>query len=109
MPRSAKLHRPASARQKPPEQYASSRRQGKTTTQRGYGWDWQRRRIRILERDNYLCVPCSAAGVYTPATEVDHIVNLALGGGNGGDNLQSICKACHAAKTALEADAGRQT
>ena len=31
---------------------------GKTTTQRGYGWKWQKTRKRILIRDQYLCVPC---------------------------------------------------
>ena len=34
------------------------------------------------------------------ATEVDHIIELALGGTNTIDNVQPLCKECHKAKTA---------
>ena len=48
-----------------------------------------------------LCVECMKRSVITPATDVDHIVP------HRGDrdlffdsnNLQSLCKACHTAKT----------
>ena len=34
------------------------------------------------------------------ATEIDHIIELASGGTNTLDNLQPLCKPCHAIKTA---------
>ena len=34
------------------------------------------------------------------ATEVDHIIELAIGGTNTIDNVQPLCSACHKAKTA---------
>ena len=33
------------------------------------------------------------------ATQVDHIIELAIGGTNTLDNLQPLCKPCHTAKT----------
>ena len=33
------------------------------------------------------------------ATQVDHIIELAIGGTNTLDNLQPLCKSCHTAKT----------
>lgn len=72
--------------------------------ERGYGYQWQKLRQVILRRDNYLCQPCLSNGRPTPATEVDHITPKAKGGDDGQDNLQSICRSCHAAKTKAEAD-----
>lgn len=47
-----------------------------------------------------LCVHCLEVNSYTEATQVDHIVALANGGGDDDENLQSLCKPCHAKKTA---------
>ena len=74
-----------------------------TTTERGYGWQWEKARRQALERDHGLCQPCAAAGRLTPATEVDHICSKAEGGGDNIENLQSICSPCHRAKTGAEA------
>jgi 5-methylcytosine-specific restriction protein A len=41
------------------------------------------------------------------STMVDHIVNKASGGDDSIENLQGICAACHAAKTAQESKAAR--
>ena len=79
-----------------------ARQRGKTTTQRGYGYAWQKLRQSIFERDGYLCQVCRRAGRITPATEIDHITNKAVGGTDDPDNLQAICKACHKAKTQEE-------
>lgn len=79
----------------------------KTTTQRGYGWQWQKLRKRILARDKHLCQPCKAAGRVTAATEVDHIVSKPRGGTDAPDNLRAICSPCHKAKTAQDAQDGR--
>ena len=70
------------------------------TTERGLGWEWQKFRLRILKRDLYLCQPCKREGRTTPATEVDHIIPRAKGGEMTDSNAQSICGACHEAKTA---------
>lgn len=69
---------------------------------RGYGRDWELIRKRILERDGYLCQMCLSEGLYTSASHVDHIVPKQKGGTNAESNLQSLCKPCHARKTATE-------
>ncbi len=75
-----------------------------STTARGYGWAWQKLRDRILKRDAGLCQPCKRRGHVTPnCRAVDHIRNKAQGGGDNEANLQTICTACHKAKTAAEA------
>lgn len=78
-----------------------------TTTERGYGWEWQKLRKRILQRDKYLCQPCKANGRITSATEVDHCIAKVNGGTDDPDNLRAICTPCHKAKTALESQDGR--
>jgi 5-methylcytosine-specific restriction protein A len=78
----------------------------KSTTERGYGWAWQRLRERILERDCGLCQPCKAHGRLTVAHAVDHIVSKANGGTDAERNLQAICETCHKAKTAAERAGG---
>jgi 5-methylcytosine-specific restriction protein A len=56
----------------------------------------------VLRRDSWLCRPCQQAGRITQATEVDHVVPKALGGTDAESNLQSICRRCHASKSARE-------
>lgn len=75
---------------------------GKTTTQRGYGYHWRKLREAVLQRDSHLCKPCAKRGIYSPATEVDHIINKKAGGSDEMSNLQSICPTCHAEKTQKE-------
>lgn len=74
---------------------------------RGYGHSWTKTRLRILERDMYLCQACLAQGRATPATEVDHIIPKSLGGTDDDDNLQSLDRSCHATKTQAEAAAAQ--
>lgn len=70
---------------------------------RGYGASWDKLRLVILKRDKYLCQPCRAKGVLTPATAVDHIKAKANGGTDDPGNLRAICDPCHKAKTAIDA------
>lgn len=92
----------------------ADRRRG-TRHERGYGSQWDRIREQVLQRDCGLCQTCQRAGLLTPATQVDHIVNKAqwrrlhggLAGVDGLTNLQAICVPCHRAKTAQERQAGR--
>lgn len=53
-------------------------------------------------RTQPLCRPCFADGRVTAATEVDHVVPKVDGGGDEIDNLQPICRRCHADKSARE-------
>lgn len=76
--------------------------QGKTKTQRGYGYTWTVRRARILERDHHLCQSCLKKGRAVTATTVDHIIPKAQGGTDEDRNLQSLCWPCHRSKTAKE-------
>lgn len=68
--------------------------------------DWARRRLRVLRRDAYACQVRDASGLMCleRGNEVDHIVN---NDDHDYSNLQTICRAHHAAKTQAEARAGR--
>lgn len=78
-------------------------RQGRTTTERGYGWKWQKLRKQVLERDGHLCQTCIRQGRYEQATEVDHILAKSQGGSDSLANLAAICEPCHREKTLKEA------
>lgn len=73
-----------------------------SVTERGYGGRWQRLRLKVLKRDDYLCQQCQALGLLTRASHVDHIVPKSQGGDDALANLQSLCPACHHAKTGGE-------
>lgn len=60
------------------------------------------RRARWLKA-NPLCVECKREGRTTVATVPDHKVPLWKGGPDTPENLQSLCRAHHDAKTAAEA------
>lgn len=75
---------------------------GKTSSQRGYGSAWRKLREVVLKRDGYLCQSCLKQGRYVTANTVDHIIAKAHGGSDELSNLQSLCDACHKAKTARE-------
>lgn len=83
-----------------PEPWNSSK--SKTPTERGYGYDWVKIRLKALLRDGHLCQECMKNGIITLATDVDHIISKAKGGTNRLDNLQSLCNPCHKAKTIKE-------
>ena len=75
--------------------------------ERGYGYAWDKLRLRILARDLYLCQTCLSRGRPTPATCVDHITPKAQDGTDDPENLQALCDACHRAKTKREANEAR--
>lgn len=80
----------------------------KSTTQRGYGWEHQKARKRLLKREP-LCRECCKHGLVKVATIADHIVNLASGGSQDESNLQPLCASCHREKTLREAHAAHRT
>jgi 5-methylcytosine-specific restriction protein A len=68
------------------------------STIRGYDWSWRKLRKWKLSR-----VPmCEEPGCDRAATDVDHIIARAKGGGDVMDNLRSYCHSCHSRKTARE-------
>lgn len=46
-------------------------RAGKTTSERGYGYQWEKARDAYL-RLHPVCVMCQERGIYEPSTVVDH-------------------------------------
>lgn len=78
-----------------------------SSTSRGYGYSWQKARLRVLLRDCGLCQTCLKVGRTTMATEVDHVVPKFEGGTDDPGNLSAICGPCHTAKTAEESKRAR--
>jgi len=58
---------------------------------------YQRQRERILTTEP-LCRYCRIDGLITPATILDHVLALSLGGTNDLSNLCPACKRCNDAK-----------
>lgn len=73
-----------------------------TRHQRGYGADWDVRRLRILARDAGVCQPCARHDIVHAGTQVDHKVPREQGGSEDDSNLQVICRVVHQAKTDAE-------
>lgn len=80
----------------------------KTAEKRMRGRGWMNLRESVLLRDQYQCRQCGCV-VLPKDAECDHIVPLADGGkdeADGGkdeaENLQTLCKKCHAEKSAAE-------
>ena len=80
--------------------------------ERGYGSRWTKTRLRILQRDCYMCqcADCKREDRVCIADEVDHIVSKAdwlkrhgsLDGVDAESNLQAIAHDCHVIKTMRE-------
>jgi hypothetical protein len=51
-------------------------------------------RREIFERDGFACLACGA----TEDLTVDHVLPRSAGGGNGRDNLQTLCRSCNSRK-----------
>lgn len=77
--------------------------QGKTRHERGYGWQWEKTRKQVIQRDKGLCQRCLTAGKVTAGNECDHIIPKARGGSDDLSNLRLLCRPCHRAVTARDA------
>lgn len=75
-----------------------------TTTERGYGWQWQKLRLLILA-DEPLCRFCKEKGIITVAEEVDHIDGNSHN--NERSNLRPLCRPCHLRRTAEDQAFGK--
>lgn len=82
-----------------PQSRTGIRRSGPkiTTTQRGYGWNWQQLRKVILAEEP-LCRFCLERGETVAAQEVDHIDGDSHN--NDRANLRPLCRHCHLRRTA---------
>jgi 5-methylcytosine-specific restriction endonuclease McrA len=58
-------------------------------------------RKRLIERADACCEACGRSNSERAEDrlEVDHVLALCLGGGNGLGNLQVLCPSCHREKT----------
>ena len=79
-----------------------------TAEQRGYDWEWRKKRAAVLKRDRYLCQCADCKGRRLPASEVDHVTPKHLGGSDDSDNLAAINVDCHKRKTQAESAAARR-
>ena len=77
--------------------------------ERGYGKEWSRLRIQVMQRDRGLCQcdQCKQANRLTAAHEVDHIKPKAQGGTDDLSNLRAVNRECHKRIT-LEQQGKRQ-
>jgi len=64
----------------------------------------RRLRFEILRRDNHTCRYCGASAPDVKLT-VDHVVPVALGGGDEPSNLVTACQGCNAGKSSITPDA----
>ena len=74
---------------------------GKTTTERGYGWQHQLMRAELI-RTVIICEECARKGRITAGTIADHIIPLAKGGTGDRSNYQLLCGTCAEAKDAKD-------
>lgn len=85
------------------EQDSSSDANRPSANDRGYTYQWHKERKKFLA-ENPWCSECLKQGIYTPATEVDHVIphkgNQELFWDR--NNWDSKCKSCHSRKTRLE-------
>ena len=69
-----------------------------TSNQRGYDYDWQKVRRRVLNRDQWTCHYCQKKLLNSDAT-VDHIIPISRGGNRlDANNLVAACRSCSSAK-----------
>jgi 5-methylcytosine-specific restriction endonuclease McrA len=76
----------------PPETWVllvSSALQGNGSTTK-----WRKIRLRILQRDGYVCQMCGVE----EANSVDHIIPRLAGGSDEEWNLQTLCGSCNSSK-----------
>lgn len=63
----------------------------------------RRLRFEILRRDGHTCRYCGASAPDVPLT-VDHVIPIALGGGNEPANLVTACDECNSGKSSMAPD-----
>lgn len=74
---------------------------GKTTTERGYGWQHQLMRAELM-RTVVLCEECTRLGRTRMGHVADHVIPLAKGGTGERSNYRLLCRECANAKDAKD-------
>lgn len=77
---------------------------------RGYGAEWDKKRLVVIERDLGMCQECKRQGIIKAGKDVDHKVSKAKAAQMGWRedqiestaNLEYLCKTCHDEKSARE-------
>lgn len=69
-----------------------------TRQEQGYGAEWQRVRLEVLERDGYECQLRLSPRCRGIAETVDHLLPKKLGGSDDIENLVAACIVCNSAK-----------
>lgn len=79
-----------------------------TTTERGYGADWQRLSTRI-RTEQPLCFDCQERGLVTPATQVHHEIPISDNDALrlASENLVPLCNRCHEMRHERKTEPGR--
>ena len=70
-----------------------------SATSRGYDSQWQKVRLKVLDRDRWMCTLCGKWLEGSDAT-VDHIIPLAVAPDRrlDEDNLRAACRACNSSR-----------
>ena len=69
------------------------------------GWDWQRRRQRVIARDGGVC-QLRLPGCTNVATTADHVLSPRDGGSDEEANLRASCQTCNETRRRQQAQAG---
>lgn len=77
---------------------------------RDYGPEWEKARVKVIERAKGMCEECARQGRVSVGKDVDHIVSRAKAKvlrwsrakTEALSNLQYLCRPCHKRKTAEE-------
>lgn len=82
-------------------------------SKRKHGSNRPMNRRDIERRRNYvkrhpLCQRCESLGITSAAVACDHVIPLSAGGADEWQNFQSLCRPCHDAKTASDAQGNFQ-
>jgi 5-methylcytosine-specific restriction protein A len=78
-----------------------SNRKG-TTTERGYGWQWQKKRKLVLNEQPFCMIAKICVDRYghpRPSDCVDHTIPIAAGGTDDWGNLRGSCTDCNEHKS----------
>ena len=61
-----------------------------------YGDDWDKIRLVVYKRDNYICQHCKITmNEYGKPLDIHHIISYLISGDNSIENLITLCRNCH--------------
>ncbi len=61
-----------------------------------YGDDWDKIRLVVYKRDNYICQDCKITmNEYGKPLDIHHLIPYLFSGDNSIENLTTLCRSCH--------------